>query len=184
MLATQNPIEQEGTYALPEAQVDRFMLKLKVGYPGPRSRSAPSWTRRPSWAVTDFGVRPTPVADAEIARARTQRHRTGLRRRQDQGLHRRRGERHARSGGVRTQGPRRSHPIRRQPTRDSIFLNNSPRKRARFHQAPRLRHARRHQEPSAPTCCATGSPSPTRPRPRRSRPRTWSGASSTHVEVP
>jgi MoxR-like ATPase len=33
VLATQNPIEQEGTYALPEAQVDRFMLKLHVGYP-------------------------------------------------------------------------------------------------------------------------------------------------------
>jgi MoxR-like ATPase len=33
VLATQNPIEQEGTYALPEAQVDRFMLKLKVTYP-------------------------------------------------------------------------------------------------------------------------------------------------------
>jgi len=33
VLATQNPIEQEGTYALPEAQVDRFMLKLNVSYP-------------------------------------------------------------------------------------------------------------------------------------------------------
>jgi MoxR-like ATPase len=33
VLATQNPIEQEGTYPLPEAQVDRFMLKLHVGYP-------------------------------------------------------------------------------------------------------------------------------------------------------
>ena len=33
VLATQNPIEQEGTYPLPEAQVDRFMLKLEVGYP-------------------------------------------------------------------------------------------------------------------------------------------------------
>ena len=33
VLATQNPIEQEGTYPLPEAQVDRFMLKLKVEYP-------------------------------------------------------------------------------------------------------------------------------------------------------
>jgi len=33
VLATQNPIEQEGTYPLPEAQVDRFMLKLKVPYP-------------------------------------------------------------------------------------------------------------------------------------------------------
>ena len=33
VLATQNPIEQEGTYPLPEAQVDRFMLKLSIGYP-------------------------------------------------------------------------------------------------------------------------------------------------------
>jgi MoxR-like ATPase len=33
VLATQNPIEQEGTYQLPEAQLDRFMLKLNVGYP-------------------------------------------------------------------------------------------------------------------------------------------------------
>jgi len=35
VLATQNPIEQEGTYPLPEAQVDRFMFKLKIGYPSP-----------------------------------------------------------------------------------------------------------------------------------------------------
>jgi MoxR-like ATPase len=36
VLATQNPIEQEGTYPLPEAQVDRFMLKLRVAYPDKR----------------------------------------------------------------------------------------------------------------------------------------------------
>ncbi|MBE3068624.1 MAG: AAA family ATPase [Planctomycetes bacterium] len=35
VLATQNPIEQEGTYPLPEAQLDRFMFMLKVGYPAP-----------------------------------------------------------------------------------------------------------------------------------------------------
>ncbi|MFQ5607775.1 MAG: AAA family ATPase, partial [Candidatus Zixiibacteriota bacterium] len=35
VLATQNPIEQEGTYPLPEAQVDRFMLKLRITYPRP-----------------------------------------------------------------------------------------------------------------------------------------------------
>jgi len=34
VLATQNPLEQEGTYPLPEAQVDRFMLKVIIGYPG------------------------------------------------------------------------------------------------------------------------------------------------------
>ncbi len=33
VLATQNPIEQEGTYALPEAQLDRFLLKVRIGYP-------------------------------------------------------------------------------------------------------------------------------------------------------
>ena len=39
VLATQNPIEQEGTYPLPEAQVDRFMLKLKVTYPNRREEA-------------------------------------------------------------------------------------------------------------------------------------------------
>jgi MoxR-like ATPase len=36
VIATQNPIEYEGTFPLPEAQLDRFMVKLKVGYPSPR----------------------------------------------------------------------------------------------------------------------------------------------------
>ena len=35
VLATQNPIEYEGTFPLPEAQLDRFMLKVTIGYPGP-----------------------------------------------------------------------------------------------------------------------------------------------------
>ena len=39
VLATQNPIEHEGTYPLPEAQLDRFMLKILVGYPGSRVRA-------------------------------------------------------------------------------------------------------------------------------------------------
>ena len=41
VMATQNPIESEGTYPLPEAQVDRFMMKVVVGYPS-RPRSVPS----------------------------------------------------------------------------------------------------------------------------------------------
>ena len=40
VMATQNPIESEGTYPLPEAQVDRFMLKVVVGYPGARDEAA------------------------------------------------------------------------------------------------------------------------------------------------
>ena len=39
VLATQNPLEQEGTYSLPEAQIDRFMMKLIVGYPDAQTES-------------------------------------------------------------------------------------------------------------------------------------------------
>ena len=39
VIATQNPIEQQGTYPLPEAQQDRFMLKLRIGYPNRREES-------------------------------------------------------------------------------------------------------------------------------------------------
>jgi MoxR-like ATPase len=40
VLATQNPIEHEGTYPLPEAQLDRFIMKIKVGYPNPQEELA------------------------------------------------------------------------------------------------------------------------------------------------
>src|SRR5688500_1710595 len=43
VLATQNPIEQEGTYPLPEAQVDRFMMKLHVGYRSEERRVGNEW---------------------------------------------------------------------------------------------------------------------------------------------
>jgi MoxR-like ATPase len=39
VLATQNPIEYEGTYPLPEAQVDRFMIRISLGYPSPRDEA-------------------------------------------------------------------------------------------------------------------------------------------------
>jgi len=55
VLATQNPIEQEGTYPLPEAQVDRFMLKLKVGYP----------TRDDERAIVDRMATSTPPTAVE-----------------------------------------------------------------------------------------------------------------------
>ncbi len=66
VLATQNPIEQEGTYPLPEAQVDRFMLKVKVGYP----------SREEERAIMDRMVVAAPphaarvVGPAELAAAR------------------------------------------------------------------------------------------------------------------
>ncbi|HVX93915.1 MAG TPA: MoxR family ATPase [Polyangia bacterium] len=67
VMATQNPIEQEGTYALPEAQLDRFMLMIKVGYP----------TKEDERLIMDrmtsgLKVNASPVADPKrIAEARS-----------------------------------------------------------------------------------------------------------------
>jgi MoxR-like ATPase len=65
VLATQNPIEQEGTYPLPEAQVDRFMLKLKITYPSKEEELAilermsavePDLSVTPVLALTDLAT--------------------------------------------------------------------------------------------------------------------------------
>ncbi|MGH7492417.1 MAG: AAA family ATPase [bacterium] len=66
VLATQNPIEQEGTYPLPEAQVDRFMLKLAIGYPNKEEEL--EIMRR---MTRDHVADPRPViTPADIVRAR------------------------------------------------------------------------------------------------------------------
>ena len=56
VLATQNPIEQEGTYPLPEAQVDRFLLKIKIGYP---SRAEEQQIMRQNMSGTEIKVNKT-----------------------------------------------------------------------------------------------------------------------------
>ena len=53
VLATQNPIEQEGTYPLPEAQMDRFLLRLQTGYPPELKDEAEILKRRIGWAKDD-----------------------------------------------------------------------------------------------------------------------------------
>lgn len=53
VLATQNPIEQEGTYPLPEAQLDRFMLKLSMGYAETLEQESDILTRRIGWQKDD-----------------------------------------------------------------------------------------------------------------------------------
>ncbi len=60
VMATENPIEQEGTYPLPEAQVDRFMLKLKIDYPAIEEERA----ILDAMAETDKKFSVTPVSDA------------------------------------------------------------------------------------------------------------------------
>jgi MoxR-like ATPase len=68
VLATQNPIEQEGTYPLPEAQVDRFMLKLKVDYPS-KEEEREILDRM---ALTETNIKVNPVlAAGDIKRLRS-----------------------------------------------------------------------------------------------------------------
>jgi MoxR-like ATPase len=67
VMATQNPIEQEGTYALPEAQLDRFMLMIKVGYPSKEDERAIM-----DRMTSGVAVRAEPVVSPEeIAEARS-----------------------------------------------------------------------------------------------------------------
>src|SRR5258705_10029374 len=54
VMATQNPIESEGTYPLPEAQVDRFMMKVLVGYPSPTEE----------FVIVDRAISPPPASQA------------------------------------------------------------------------------------------------------------------------
>ncbi len=67
VLATQNPIEQEGTYPLPEAQVDRFMLKVKIGYP---SKEDELLIMRQNVTGKNTDVKPV-VSTKEILKARS-----------------------------------------------------------------------------------------------------------------
>lgn len=67
VLATQNPIEQEGTYPLPEAQVDRFMFKVKLDYPNREEEL--KILKRMAFTKVLFEIRPV-VGPQEIFRAR------------------------------------------------------------------------------------------------------------------
>ena len=67
VLATQNPLEQEGTYPLPEAQVDRFMLKVKVDYPSKEEEL--KILKRMSFTNKQIDVKPV-VSPQDILRAR------------------------------------------------------------------------------------------------------------------
>ena len=60
VIATQNPIEHEGTYPLPEAQLDRFMVRLSIGYPTPEIEADILATHTGAAPLTEIG----PVTDA------------------------------------------------------------------------------------------------------------------------
>jgi MoxR-like ATPase len=70
VLATQNPIEYEGTYPLPEAQLDRFLLRISVGYPG-RDDEALVLARRGERRQENIDLRPVVDVDTMLAMQRT-----------------------------------------------------------------------------------------------------------------
>ena len=65
VIATQNPIEMEGTYPLPEAQMDRFLLKLRMGYVDTREEESMILKRRISWRQDDPTNLIRPITDQE-----------------------------------------------------------------------------------------------------------------------
>jgi MoxR-like ATPase len=61
VMATQNPIEQEGTYPLPEAQLDRFLMHIEVGYPDQKSEAAIMRLNRDEENAAHGGPKPSPA---------------------------------------------------------------------------------------------------------------------------
>ena len=167
VLATQNPIEYEGTYPLPEAQLDRFLLRMSVGYPSARGRVAGARRTAPSAArdevELDAGRRPRDAA----------RDAAGVR-----------GASTSRSRSASTW----STSSRRRATPQSIQVGASPRgslallKLSRCRAAldgPRLRDARRREGGRRAGARAPADAAPGALGAARSRPRTSCASGST-----
>ena len=176
VMATQNPIESEGTYPLPEAQVDRFMLKILVGYPEhdeeltvvqrslvkpPELRRVLELERLRDLQASAAAVYVDPGIVSYTVDAR---------------------DRDAGSRRARPRPPRAVHLLRRQPARP-----DQPRPvgaRARVPPRAGLRRRRRTSRRSRRTRCATGSCSATRRSPSRWTPTRSSTRCSAKVRAP
>ena len=149
VMATQNPIESEGTYPLPEAQVDRFMLKILVGYPE-RDEELTVVHRSLDAQVDVRQVLPL----ARLARAAGRREGRLRRPRPDQ-LRRQPRDGDARAGDVRDRRGRRPRRVRREPAR----ADRARPERARARPRPRTRL----RDPGGPARAREGRvPAPTR----------------------
>ena len=142
VLATQNPIEQEGTYPLPEAQVDRFMLKVIVDYPKPNEERL---------IIDRMTGDPLPPVNAVVSPAAAP---AGARdgapclcRRQDQELCAEPGPGHPRSGQQWPVGPAALYRLWRLAARG--HQPDAGGTGPRLYQGPWLCHARRHQRDRA-----------------------------------
>ena len=172
VMATQNPIESEGTYALPEAQVDRFMLKVLVGYPTPTEEFVVverMTTRRRAdhsrCIDTETLLDYQQAADAVYVDPAIIQYAVRL--------------------GTATRDPApvglpRPGPLpvlRRQPAR--VDQHGPGGQGAGVPAGPRLRLAARRRATSPATCCATASCCPTRRWPTASRADDLLGAASS-----
>ena len=171
VLATQNPIEQEGTFPLPEAQLDRFMLLIKVSYPTAADERV--MLDRMSSLDMPAGQR---GRDDRAGPRRAPDRQLDLHRRPRARLHRPHRAGDAPAARLRARRARAADRVRRLAARDAVPRRG--RARARVHPPSRVRHARRHQGDRARRACATAFRSPTKPKPRKSAPRTWFAASS------
>ena len=175
VLATQNPIETEGTYALPEAQVDRFMLKVLVGYPTPTEE----------FAIVERMTNALERVHAGALDRRAGRRSSG---RPTRCTSTRRCTT-TRSGSRSPPAPRPArdagagalHHVRGQPAR--LDQPDPHRPGARLRPRPRVRPARGRARHGAPTSCATGSCCRTR-RCRRTSPPTGSWPRSSQRVPP
>ena len=160
VVATQNPIEYEGTYPLPEAQLDRFLFKVAIGYPDEADERAMLALAPPRRRAGDARRRPAGV-DAERAAQAAARRSTRPR---------------VADEVARLRGRRSSARTRELP---SVELGASPRAAVHLLAAakargaarrPRLRHARRRRRGCAAPSSATGSCCGPRPSSSATRP--------------
>ncbi len=164
VVATQNPIEYEGTYPLPEAQLDRFIAKLDVGYPTVAEEGA-------MLRLAHHGVAPATLADVQTVttaaellgmprpRRRDHRRRSDHRvRRRDRPAHARAAERRAGCQPARRGAPARGREGRGAPHGSRL-------------RDPRRRRRRRTRRPAAPHHAAARGRARALPRRRRGRRR-------------
>ena len=138
VMATQNPIEQEGTYPLPEAQIDRFLLKVKITYP--LKNEEKEIVNR----MAGGGDIPLQTVLNKTALAKLQQSvPNGLYRRTHQGLHHQPGFRHPLPQGSRDRQAEKPDPVRR--LAPSLDLPDRNGQGPGLYPPPRLCHPRRRQ---------------------------------------
>ena len=169
VMATQNPVEMEGTYPLPEAQRDRFLARTAIGYPDRRAEVAMLAEQSAEDPLDDL----QPVTDAATVRRLIERHLADPRRAGAAALHRRAGR--ARPGSCPTSGSAR-------PRGPPCTWPGPPRPAPRWTAAA---SSSRTTSPGWPSrCCRTASCSPSRRTPPAGPRPTSSAACWRTVRVP